>query len=334
MKNKLTRWALALASAIALQATAGAQPLFIGDAQNDTIEGLDVGTGKYLGAFVHSSINTETYKISGPRGVIFVGNVLLVANQNVNQPIAGEILKFDAQTGSFLGALVPASDAHAPFAPRGIVAGPNGIIYVADNGNFDGVHWGRVALFSLQGAWLGDLNPTGFGAEFDPRGLVFGPDGLLYVSVTGNLAAGDRGSGYVVRFNPVTGGFVDVFAGTAQGLHRPEGLTFGPNGNLYVTSFLFGSDADQVLSFAPNGSLQGSLPLYPSGGARVFAQALLFGPGGDLFLPILNDGVVRRYNAANGFGTYTELPTKGNALKQPFYLTFRNTNPSTLAYQP
>lgn len=43
---------------------------------------------------------------------------------------------------------------------------------------------------------------------------------------------------------------------------------------------------------------------------------------------------VRRYFASANFGTYVSVPVKGNSLKQPWYLTFRTTNPSTLAYQP
>jgi hypothetical protein len=335
MKNhKLKHWALALTGAVGFQAVVGAQPLFVGDDQNDTVEAIASGSGKYLGTFVHSSVNAETYKIAGPRGIIFVGDVLLLANQNVDLPTNGEILKFDAATGVYRGALVPASDPNAPFAPRGIVTGPGGVIYVADLGNFDNVHPGRVARYDANGHFLGNLDPTGFSASFNPRGLVFGPDGYLYVSVVGNLAAGDRGPGYVVRFNPLTGSFVNVVASQSQGLHRPEGLVFGPDGNLYVTSFLFGADKDQILKFAPNGTLLGALPLYPDGAPRVYAQALLFGPQGDLFVPLNNAGIVRRYSAAAGFTTYTELPAKGNGLKQPFYLTFSNTNPSTLAYQP
>ena len=330
----LTRCSLALAAALGLPLVASAQALFVGDGQNDTVEAVDAGSGKHLGTFVHSSIDTGTYKIVGPRGIIFAGNVMLVVNQNVNQPFPGEILKFDADTGAFIGALVPSSDPHAPFAPRGIVAGPDGTIYVADAGNFDNVHPGRVERFDAQGNFLGQLNPSGFGAGFFPRGLVFGPDGYLYVSVTGNLAAGDRGSGYILRFNPLTGAFVDVVVSQSQGLHRPEGLVFGPNGHLYVTSFLFGADKDAILRFSTGGVLQGSLPLYPDGAPRVFAQALLFGPQGDLLVGITSGTGVRRYSAAANFGTYTSLPVKGNSLNQPWYLTFRATNPSTLAYQP
>jgi sugar lactone lactonase YvrE len=308
--------------------------LYVGDDQNDTVEAVDSASGKYFGTFVHSSVDTETYKITGPRGVIFVGNTLLVANQNVDLPVSGEILKFDAVSGAFAGALVPSSNPNAPFAPRSIVAGPGGAIYVADMGDFDNAHPGRVASYDATGNFLGNLNTTGFGASFNPRGLVFGPNGYLYVSSVGNLAAGDRNSGYVLRFDPTARTFVNVVASHAQGLHRPEGIVFGPDGNIYVTSFLQATDKDRIMRFAPNGTLLGTLDLYPNGAPRVFAQCLLFGPQGDLFVALTSSGVVRRYQASNGFATYGELPAKGTKLKQPFYLTFADTNPSTLAYEP
>jgi sugar lactone lactonase YvrE len=334
MKTTKLLFTLALAGIFGAHTLARAQSLLVGDNQNDTIEAADATSGKYLGAFVHSSVNTEVYKIAGPRAIIFAGDVLLVANQNVNLPVSGEVLAFNSANGTFVGALVPSSHPQAPFAPRGMVIDPNGVIYVADMGNFDNVHPGRVARFAANGTFLGDLDPTGFGADFFPRGLVFGPDGYLYVSAIGNLAAGDSASGYILRFDPVTGTFVNVVASHAQGLHRPEGLVFGPDGNIYVTSFLLGGDKDRIMRFAPNGTLLGSLDLYPTGAPRVFAQALLFGPQGDLFVPLTSSGIVRRYAAANGFASYIELPRKGNALKQPFYITFPDTNPSTLAYEP
>ena len=86
--------------------------------------------------------------------------------------------------------------------------------------------------------------------------------------------------------------------------------------------------------FTTSGTPAGALDLYPDGAPRVFAQCLLFGPQGDLFIPLTSSAVVRRYSSANGFTSYSELPTKGNKLKQPFYLTFADTNPSTLAYEP
>ncbi len=248
---------LAVAGAFALARSACAQALYVGDPRNDAVEAIEVATGTYVGPFVHSSDDAEDYKISGPRGVIFVGDVCIVINQNVDLPINGEVLKFDADTGEFISKLVPASDPHAPFGPRGVIAVGNALL-VADMGNFDSVHPGQVLRYNLtDGSFLGRVDTTGFDKLFAPRGLVLGPDGILYVSVVGNLAAGDRATGYIVRFqwDGSNFKFKDVFVasdasnGYAPTLHRPEGIVFGPDGNLYVTTFLQGSDLDGVQLF-------------------------------------------------------------------------------------
>ena len=57
--------------------------------------------------------------------------------------------------------------------------------------------------------------------------MVFGPDDLLYVSSAQTSS--------VLRFDATTGTFIDEFVTTASGdLDEPIGLTFGPDGNLYV----------------------------------------------------------------------------------------------------
>jgi DNA-binding beta-propeller fold protein YncE len=73
--------------------------------------------------------------------------------------------------------------------------------------------------------------------------MVLNPrDGLLYVSNCPNLTldAGAGNGGQVPKFDPNTLQFKGVFiddTGGIGGLNRPDGLVFGPNGNLYVTSF-------------------------------------------------------------------------------------------------
>jgi DNA-binding beta-propeller fold protein YncE len=242
-------------------------------------------------------------------------------------------------------------DRNAPFAPRGLIRGPSDTLYVADLGAGS---QGRVPQYHLpSGKFLGDLDFNGFTGdefgEFHPRGVVFGPDGLLYVSAVGNLDPENPHFsplvGWILRFDPDTGGFLDVFASNqnkgrscARHLHRPEGLIFGPDGNLYVTSFRADSkDTDKILIFdGETGECLDQIDLYDvkHGDPRAFAQALLFGPGGLLFVPINNTGEVRRYDVTTkDFDVFVHSGGQNPPLQQPWYLTFGETDPRTLEYE-
>ena len=154
--------------------------------------------------------------------------------------------------------------------------------------------------------------------------------------------------GTSLRFNPKTGDFVDVFIASAGGtdvgaLNRPEGLVFGPDGNLYITSFRAdASDNDKILIFqgpggTSHGAFIGQIDLDEVGQPRAFAQALLFGPGGFLFVPIMGNGPdtgsVRRYDVVTKeYVVFVPASAKGGPLGAPIYLTFGNTDPATLSY--
>jgi hypothetical protein len=309
--------------------------VLIGDGSDNTVKSFDASSGAFLG----NTVAPGDGGLNGPRGIIFrsPGQLLLV-DQNVFEPNPGEVLRFNAPTGTFLGNLVFQTDPNAPFAPRGMVLGANHTLYVADDGNLDGIILGRLTRFNSEtGAFLGDLQPTGFSGDFYPRGVVIGPDGLVYASVRNIAPTG----GEIMRWNPTTGQFLGDFvdSNATNDLNRPEGIVFGPDGNLYVGSFRAdASDTDKILEFSgTTGAYLGKIDTDQVGQPRAFAQALLFGPGGKLFVPITangpDSGEVRRYDVSTGtFDVFVPPQALGGPMGQPWYLTFGHTDPATLAY--
>ena len=217
--------------------------LYVGDGTTNTIirfnanTGLKISGGSNFGVFNKPGSGG----LAGPMGLLVKSGKLFVVNQNVDLPKNGEILRYKLNDGVPDGALVPSSDKNAPFAPRGIVIW-QGVIYVADliiSDTF--TDQGRLRAFDEKsGKFLRKFKPpAGFAYNFHPRGLVIGPNGLLYVANVPNLPPISSG-GEVLVFDPKTLDFIGAFiidAGGSGRLNRPEGLVFGPDGNLYITSF-------------------------------------------------------------------------------------------------
>jgi sugar lactone lactonase YvrE len=340
--------------------------LYVGDNTpgDYSVKQFDAATGCYQRVFVSTSEGLD-----GPRAILHEGNFLhdgnfLVSNQNIDHNYPGEIDRYSPVDGQSLGALVPPTTAaNAPCDPDGIILGPDkSTLYVADLG--DCLHAvARVATYNANtGQFLGNLdfssfisntaiNPHGY---FTPRGLVFGPGGLLYVSVSSSV---DLTAGWILSYNTRTGAVRVVASNSGSGcsteLHRPDGLTFGPDGKLYVTSFRaerhMSTDIDRILIFnAATGACTDEIDLDQLGQPRAFAQDILFGPGGYLFVPNAApnpdedtqipdpySGAVRRYNVRTK--TFTNFiapsPSGGPPVQWWWGLTFGRTNPTTLAYE-
>lgn len=337
---------------------AHADSLYIGDARDNTVKSFDASTGAYRGIFVTKDGCPSNPKSSplpgclyGPTGLIFDGQShLLVANQNVTLGFPGAIYEYSATAGAFVKALVPYTAMTPPPAPRGIVLESN-TLFVASLSSVNGTNPGALQAFNgTSGAFVGLLAPPAeLASSFHPRGVVIGPDGLLYVS--NDPVLGGNG-GHILRFDPATRNFKDTFVSDGVctcDFNRPEGLVFGPDGNVYVTSFRASqSDTDKILIFSgPSksnaGTKIGQIDLAPAGLHRAYAQALLFGPGGKLFVPITAPtgpyaGQVRRYNVSdlNNITFDIFVPSSSNQKNSPlgsgWYLTFGNTDPATLNY--
>jgi hypothetical protein len=322
--------------------------LYVGDNSDDAVERFDAKIGAFLGHFVQPGAG----QLLSPRGIIFrkrhgSKDDLLLVDQNADvDNLTGEILRYSHADGSFLGALVaaatPGPPPAPPFAPRGMIL-KHKILYVADQGDDSPFVQGRLTRWDVDtGASLGDLSTEGLPfpvTDFHPRSVVIGPDGKLYVSSTLTTSITTPG-GYVLRFDRHTGKFLNVvIQDNTNGcdLDRPEGLVFGPDGKLYVTSLLSAedNDTDKILIVEVShgqGVCLDSIELAPAGEPRAFAQALLFGPKGFLFVPT-STGAVRRYDVkTKTFDTF--VSSVASPLGQPFYLTFGKTNPATLAYEP
>lgn len=307
--------------------------LYIGDRGDDTVKRFDAKSGNFFDTFVSSNSGG----LYGPGGILFdKDGYLLVSNQNVNQPISGDILQYNGKTGVFEKELVPSTDKNAPFAPRGIIL-KDSKLYVANIEPTGAGGPGGVLSYNIKnGKFLGDFDPNVFVDPYShPRGIVVGPDGKFYVSVF----SFDGTGGQVLRFKS-NGKFDKVFIADNGGvgqLNRPEGLVFGPDGNLYVTSFRADTtDTDSIRIYSAKGVFLKKIDLdvaESAGGSRAFAQALLFGPNGRLFVPITNTGEVRRYNVVDGsYDIFIKSNANGGELIAPWYLTFGKTDPTTLDY--
>jgi hypothetical protein len=342
-------------------AKAASDFLDVGDGGDNTIKRFDATTGEFLGVFGGQSGNL----LRGPRGLVIDAlSNLWVADQNVLTSKSGAILRY-SPLGDMVGALVLSSDKDAPAAPRGMIL-LNSFLYVADftsapqNKPNKPPIPGRLLKYRPDGGLAAVFTPPPgtlpTGAEFHPRAIVEGPDGKLYIS---NFPSPDPAvqfnlGGQVLRFDPDLGKFDPAPFITSKGgptcncadeLNRPEGLVFGPGPDfrLFLTSFVANqTDLDKVVVFqGPTGVRPGAFVDHIFLGTsfgRSFAQALLFGPTGSLFVPItggVSIGEVRRYEVkpkiTSNFDTFVPA---GGPLEMPWYLTFGNTDAATLAYTP
>jgi hypothetical protein len=207
-------------------------------------------------------------------GAAMTGPGLLVASANA-------ILRYDGLTGAFSDTIVPGLSGALP--AQGAVYGPDGNLYSMDPATgaivrYDG-HTG--ALIS---SFVAPASQDGVGPA-QPSALIFGPDYNLYVADTSNSS--------VLRFSGSNGmplpapgqpGAVFVPSGSA-GLDQPDGLAFGPDGNLYVSS----SGSNTILRYSgSSGAPAAPMSIFAGPGGLQQPGDLAFGPTGNLY--VLNLG--------------------------------------------
>lgn len=226
-----------------------------------------------------------------------VGNLLVTSWQTNN------VREFSSTTGLAVGSGIFA----AVNSPRGIVLNPtNNIIYVASEGN------SNIQMFTTSGASAGTITGNDI---WVPMGMTVDSSGNLYVANSdyNNPASGRTNINAILRFKPdgtpfpATGRSAAVFVAPGSGgLLTPNGVTIGPDGDLYVSS----QDTDQVLQFVgPGKAGEGNfVKVFASGNNLDYPYGLLWGPDGNLYVSSRNTDRILRFNSAG-----TPLPASGKS---------------------
>ncbi len=96
------------------------------------------------------------------------------------------------------------------------------------------------------GAFVGAFVPAGAGGTSTIHHLTFGPDGNLYAT--------DFNNNQIRRFDGQTGAFIDVFIDSGDLMSIVTGMSFGNDGNLYVSQRQLSDSAVRRYS-SVNGSM-------------------------------------------------------------------------------
>ena len=227
---------------------------------------------------------------------VLLGDALIV--QQAMDLLVGDlgdnsIKRYDGVTGAFLGNLVTPG-AGSLVAPNFFIVGPDARLYVSSHKTHSIKRYDSVT-----GVYVDDFVASNGGGLSFPYGLAFGPDGNLYVSSTinGTYTPGGQsplGGGAIKRYNGTTGAYIDEFVPNGvDGPDYPQGLVFGPDGNLYVT------DRDNPIR-RYNGNTGAFIDNFATVGSGKDAVSLKFGPDHNLYVTEYYGHVVERYNGATG----------------------------------
>jgi DNA-binding beta-propeller fold protein YncE len=326
--------------------------LVVGSFDTDQVLRYDAGTGGFVDEFVgrrNNGLNQPWGLVFGPHD----GNLYVSTGHFQGPGQLKAVLRYDGATGAFIDEFIARGQLTQPHA---ITFGPDGHFYVGDRLLHDSSgargEGGRIVRFDgHSGAFIDEFVPLHSGGLDHPLAHVFGPDanrdGELDLYVT------DEEHGNIVHYDGITGAFLGEFVPKGSGgLVLPLGLTFGPDGNLYVSD-ASGLDSGPILRFqGPSGPTPGAFmdAFVPSGtGGLLSPSGLLFGPdrNGDgqqdlyvagaeiapsFYVTMNQSSSVKVYDGVTGdyLDDFIELGSGG--LDGPILMSFTETDPVTLNY--
>lgn len=279
----------------------------------DQVASFDAATGAPLHAFAPAGLDGVLGVAVGPDGHVYVCSEL-----------TDRVLRFDGDTGAFLGPFVfddpstPANETGGLDSPSGIVFGKDERAYVASFTQnrilrYDARTGAFVDVF-VAAASSGSLSGPDAGMSFGP-----GPGGGdLFVPAYFNSA--------IKRYSGSSGAFLGNFATATAGIIRPRMIAFPGDGFAYVAS----ETNDRIVQLdAGTGAFvrnvvvdDPSTPANETGGLDA-PSALAFGPDGRLYVASLGTDSVLRYDMPSGQFVDVFVPAGSGGLTQPTFVLFR-----------
>jgi sugar lactone lactonase YvrE len=141
------------------------------------------------------------------------------------------------------------------------------------------------------GEFIDTLVPTGSGGLNGPSGMTIGSDGLLYVISIRTDS--------ILRYNAQTGAFIDTFL-SDNALDFAEDLTFGPDGNFYLSSSSSQQSKNKVVRYDGKTGVKIDDFVPPGSGGIFGPVGIGFGYDKNLYVGNVFEGKILRYNGQTG----------------------------------
>jgi DNA-binding beta-propeller fold protein YncE len=130
-----------------------------------------------------------------------------------------------------------------------------------------------------------------------------------------DLLVSSRFTNNILRYDSTSGEFRGVFAQGSE-LLNPNGIAYGPDGNLYVGL----GDGDAILRYeGQTGKFLGAFTT-PGAGGLSLVRDIEFGPDGDLYVSSAANDRVLRFDGQSG--DFLGVAAQGNGLDGPIGLAF------------
>jgi hypothetical protein len=240
-------------------AAASAAELLVADRATNSILAFNPNSGAFVRTLVGTGLDEPTDLAFGPAGLLYV------ADRGSNR-----VLMFDPTTGASQGTF-----ASGLLEPSGLLYDAiNNQLLVAELDNFQGQN---ILRYNSAGGLLQTINagPTGH------SGMVFGSGGDLFASA---FITDPQFSGAVQQFDDLANNYASlgIFA-SGGGLSGASGLTFGADGNLYVTGLF----SQNIVKYPVTNGVAGSGAQF--GNNVAYPSEIIIGPDSNFLVTSLGN---------------------------------------------